>query len=153
MSEGQKQIVYNKTAHRNFEILDRYEAGIALTGSEVKSLREGAVSIQEAYISIFRGEAILIGCQIQPYKFARETETLMNRERKLLLHKTEINKLWVATKHQGMTIVPISFYFKNGKVKLELGLAKGKKLYDKRDDIKSRDAKKDIARAMKYKHR
>lgn len=144
-----KLIANNKKAYHDYFILDTYEAGIALHGTEVKSLRMGKCSIKEAFIRIENGEVFVYGMHISPY----EKGNIFNRDpfrvRKLLLHKKEINKLYGKLKQDGLTLVPLSLYFKGPRVKMELGLCKGKKLYDKRDDMAKRDAQRNIDRAMK----
>ena len=137
-----KLIANNKKAFHDYFIEEKYEAGIALVGTEVKSLRMGKCSIREAYVEIKKGEAFLSGMNISPY----EKGNLFNRDplrtRKLLLHKTEIRKLEQSVAQKGYTIVPLQVYLKKGRVKVEIGLAKGKKLYDKR----AATAKKDLQR-------
>ena len=146
---GEFVVLINKTARRNYEISQVYEAGISLLGPEVKSLREGKAELKEAYIRIVDGEAYLIGCHISPYRFARLEDYVPTRNRKLLLHNKEIRKLQDNVKQKGLTIVPLRIYFKKGRCKLELGLGRGKKLYDKREDIKAKQADLAIKRVMK----
>ena len=148
-SEGIKLIANNKKAYHDYFILEKYEAGIVLHGTEVKSLRMGQCSIKEAFIRIENGEMFIYGMHVSPY----EKGNIFNRDpirpRKLLMHKREILKLYGTLKQEGLTLIPLSLYFKNGRVKVELGLCKGKKLYDKRDDLAKRDAKRTIDRALK----
>ena len=146
---GEFVVLVNKTARRNYEISQVFEAGISLLGPEVKSLREGQAELKEAYIRINDGEAYLIGCHISPYRFARLEDYVATRDRKLLLHRKEIKKLHENVKQKGLTIVPLRIYFKRGRCKLELGLGRGKKLFDKREDIKAKQADLAIKRVMK----
>lgn len=150
--EGQKLIANNKKAFHDYFIKEAYEAGIALAGTEVKSLREGKCSIKEAYINIENGEAYIIGMNISPY----EKGNIFNRDplrvRKLLLHKQEIAKLAGGSKEPGKTIVPLQVYFKNGRAKVEVALVQGKKLYDKREAIAKRDQRREVEREFKVKN-
>ena len=148
--EGRLVIDVNKKARRDYEILDRFEAGIALLGSEVKSIRTGGVSLRDSYIRFKSGECFLVGCHISPYKFSRNDAHDPYRDRKLLLHGREISRLASQVQAKGLTAVPLSIYFNlKGRCKLELGLGKGKKLYDKREDIKEREAKRALDRMRK----
>jgi len=144
--DGIKPIAKNRKARHEFEILDRFEAGLALRGSEVKSLRGGRANLQDAYIRIENGEAWLIGCHISPYPWANRENHDPLRERKLLLHHSEIEKLRRATAERGMTVIPLRLYFKGARVKVEISLARGRKLHDRREAIKTRDAEREIAR-------
>lgn len=144
-----KLIATNKKARHNYHIDDEYEAGIVLVGSEVKAIREGRVSFKDSYADIKRGEVFLRQLHISPYEFAYNANHESMRTRKLLLHSYEIRKLVGKTKEQGYTLVPLKIYFKNDKIKILLGLGKGKKLYDKRDSIKQRDVKRDMDRERK----
>ena len=139
----------NRKAFHEFHILDTFEAGIQLKGSEVKSIREGKASLKQSYIVIRRQEAWLKGCHIASYSHTgfEGHETLRNR--KLLLHKYEIDRIQAKLAEKGLTAVPTKLYFKGGIIKVEFGLAKGKKLYDKRASKKKRDVERDIQRAMK----
>ena len=148
-----KIIKKNKKAFFNYEIIERFEAGIVLVGTEVKSLREGNVNLDEAYGRIKNGEIWLIGAHISEYGKRGYTNHEPKRKRKLLLHKSEIRKLETKVKERGFTLVPLSIYFKGGLVKVEMGLCKGKKLFDKRDSMKKRDARKEIERALSRKNR
>ncbi len=149
MASGIKVIATNKKARHDFFIDDTYEAGIELTGTEVKSIRLGKVNLRDSYAIVKNGELFLLGTHISPY----EKGNIMNRDplrtRRLLMHKKEINKLMGLTTQKGFSLVPLSFYLKNGKVKVEIGLARGKKLYDKRADLKEKAQKRDIEKAMK----
>ncbi len=149
MADYIKLIASNKKARHNYQIDDEYEAGIVLVGSEVKAVREGRVSFQDSYADIKRGEVFLRQLHISLYKFAYNDNHEPMRTRKLLLHKREISKLIGKIKERGYTLVPLKIYFKNDKIKVLLGLGKGKKLYDKRQDIKERDVKRDLARERK----
>ena len=144
-----KTIAQNKKARHDYFVEETYEAGIELCGTEVKSLRAGRVNLKDSWCSIVDGEIFVNGMHISPY----EKGNIFNRDpirpRKLLMHKREILKLYGTLKQEGLTLIPLSLYFKNGRVKVELGLCKGKKLYDKRDDLAKRDAKRTIDRALK----
>ena len=149
---GIKLVANNKKAFHDYFILEKYEAGIALVGTEVKSLRAGKCSIKEAYVRIDNGEVFVVGMNISPY----EQGNIFNRDplrvRKLLLHKSEINKLVGDTAEKGITIMPLQVYFKDGRAKMEIGLAKGKKNYDKRQDIAKKDARREVEREFKVKN-
>ena len=144
-----KLIANNKKAYHDYFILKNYEAGIALHGTEVKSLRQGACSIKEAFIRIENGEIFIYGMHISPYEKGNIFNKDPLRVRKLLLHKKEINKIFGKMKEKGNTVVPLKVYFKDSLVKVEIGLAKGKKLYDKRDDIAKKDQKREAQREFK----
>ena len=146
---GEKIIATNRKAHFNYEILERYEAGLSLVGSEVKSLREGKANLSDAYAIIRNDEAFLLNCHINPYSHANLLNHEPLRTRKLLLHKHEIQKLIGKTQEKGLTLIPLRLYFKKGKAKVELGVAKGKKLYDKRETIKRREINREMEKAMK----
>ncbi|GAB6281508.1 MAG: SsrA-binding protein SmpB [Ignavibacterium sp.] len=148
--DNEKNIVINRKARHEYEILQTYEAGIVLVGSEVKSIREGKVNLIDSYAEIRNGEVFLIGMHISEYKQANIQNHEPLRTRKLLLNKNEIRKLIGKVKEKGLTLIPLRLYFKNGKVKVELGLAKGKKVYDKREDIKRRDFEREQDRKIKY---
>lgn len=141
-----KLIANNKKAYHDYFILDTYEAGIALHGTEVKSLRMGKCSIKESFIRVENGEMFIYGMHISPYEKGNIFNKDPLRVRKLLLHKAEINKMLGKTKEKGMSIVPLKVYFKGSLVKVEIGLAKGKKLYDKRQDIAKKDQKREAER-------
>jgi len=144
-------IAKNKKAWHDYHVLDQFEAGIALHGTEVKSLRQGRVNLKDSWCDIKNGEIFVKGMHISPY----EQGNIFNREpvrvRKLLMHKSQIKHLFDENKKQGLAIIPLSLYFKNGRAKLQIGLCKGKKLYDKREDAARRDAKRDIERSMREK--
>ncbi len=144
-----KVVAKNRKARFNYEILETYEAGIELKGTEVKSVRASKVNLTEGFISIDNGEAFLKQVHISPYEQGNIFNVDPVRVRKLLLHKREIKKLIGETAQKGFTLVPLSMYLKNGKVKLSLGLARGKNTHDKRQDMAKKDAQRNIERAMK----
>ncbi len=147
MSDGVKILIKNKKAYHEYFIEETYEAGIALVGSEVKSIRAGKANIREAFVRIQDGQAFIHGMHISPYEKGSFYNEDPMRIRKLLLHKREIVKLYSTVTQKGLTLVPLAVYLKNGLVKLEIGVARGKKLYDKRQSIAERDAqrKKEMA--------
>ena len=145
-----KLIANNKKAYHDYFILEKYEAGLSLKGTEVKSLRMGKCSIKEAFIRIENGEVFVYGMHISPYEKGNIFNRDPLRERKLLLHRSEIRKIDAKMREKGMTVVPLSVYFKDSLVKMEIGLAKGKKLYDKRDDIAKKDARREAQREFKW---
>ena len=147
-----KMIANNKKAYHDYFILDTYEAGIVLHGTEVKSLRMGKCSIKESFIRIEYGEVFIYGMHISPYEKGNIFNKDPLRVKKLMLHKAEINKLIGKTKEKGMAIVPLKVYFKGSLVKVELGLAKGKKLYDKRQDIAKKDQQREASRDFKIRN-
>ena len=145
-----KLVAGNKKARHEYFIEEVYEAGIVLTGTEIKSVRQGKVSLKESYAKIEKGEIIIYGMNISPYEQGNRFNVDPLRERKLLLHKQEIRKLIGQTTLKGLTIVPLKVYInEEGRAKVEIGLARGKKNYDKREDIAKRDAKRDMDRRMK----
>ena len=150
--ESIKLIANKKKAYQDFFILDTYEAGIALHGTEVKSLRMGKCSIKEAFIRIENSEVFIYGMHVSPYEKGNIFNKDPLRVKKLLLHKAEINKLLGKIKEKGMTVVPLKVYLKGSLVKVEIGLAKGKKLYDKRDDIAKKDQKREAERDFKVRN-
>ena len=149
---GMKLIANNKKAYHDYFILETYEAGIALHGTEVKSLRMGKCSIKEAFIRVENEEVYVYGMHISPYEKGNIFNKDPLRVRKLLLHKSEIRKLLGKTKEKGMTLVPRKVYFKDSLVKVEIGLAKGKKLYDKRQDIAKKDQQREAQRDFKVRN-
>lgn len=149
---GMKLIANNKKAYHDYFILETYEAGIALHGTEVKSLRMGKCSIKEAFIRVENEEVFIYGMHISPYEKGNIFNKDPLRVRKLLLHKYEIRKLLGKTKEKGMTLVPLKVYFKDSLVKVEIGLAKGKKLYDKRQDIAKKDQQREAQRDFKVRN-
>ena len=147
--EKQKIIAKNPTAFHNYTIEDKLEAGIVLTGTEIKSIRQGKVNLKDSYATIRKGECFIYGMHISPYEHGNIYNKDPLRDRKLLLNKREINKLIGKIQAQGYSLVPISLYFKGSLVKLELGICKGKKLYDKRADIAKKDAEMKIKKALR----
>ena len=147
-----KLIANNKKAYHDFFVDDTYETGISLAGTEVKSLRMGKCSIKEAFVRIENGEVIIYGMNISPYEKGNIFNKDPLRPRKLLMHKYEINKLMGKIKEKGMTLVPLKVYFKGSLVKVEIGLARGKKLYDKRQDIAKKDQRREAEKEFKVKN-
>lgn len=150
---GTKSIAQNKKAYHDYFVEESLEAGIELVGTEVKSLRQGRVNLKDSWCAVVAGEMLLNGCHISPYDFGNRFNTDPMRVRRLLLHKREINRLYGLVKQQGYSLIPLSLYFKDSRVKVQLGLCKGKKLYDKRADAAKRDAQRDIERAIKERNR
>lgn len=150
MAEGEKTVVSNRKAFHDYLIEDRFEAGLVLQGSEVKSLREGKGHLREAYASVRNGEALLFGMHITPYSSA-STHVVLDpvRPRKLLLHRDEVVKLEAASQQKGLTLVPLRVYFTHGLAKVELGVARGKKSHDHRQAIAAREASREMDRARK----
>jgi SsrA-binding protein len=144
-----KVVARNRRARHEYDILESIEAGLVLTGTEVKSLRNGKASLEEAYASIDREEVWLFGCDIPEYLQANRMNHVPKRPRKLLLHRREIDKLLSKASQKGMTLIPLKLYFKNGRAKVELSIARGRKLYDKREALKKQDAKRDMDRALR----
>lgn len=153
VKETFKTISQNKKAHHDYFVEESFEAGIELCGTEVKSLRAGRVNLKDAWCSIVNGELFVNGMHISPY----DQGNLFNRDpmrvRRLLMHKREIMRLFGLVKQDGYALIPVSIYFKGSRVKLQVGLCRGKKLYDKRSDMAARDAKRDIQRALKERNR
>lgn len=147
-----KLVANNKKAYHDYFIEEKYECGIALHGTEVKSLRMGKCSIKEAFIRIENGEVFIYGMHVSPYEKGNIFNKDPLRIKKLLMHKHEINKLLGKIKEKGYTLVPLQVYFSNGKAKVEIGLARGKKLYDKREDIAKKDARREAQREFKVKN-
>ena len=146
---SEKIICQNKTARHNYSIADTYEAGIVLLGTEVKSLREGKGNLKDSYALVREGEVYLHDMHIGPYSHGNQSNHDPLRVRKLLLHKREIKKLYGKSREKGLTLVPLKLYFKNGKVKVEIGVGSGKKLYDKREAIKMREYQRDMERGFR----
>ena len=142
-AEGERTLATNRKAFFNYEILERAEAGVSLVGTEVKSIREGGLNFRDSYVEFRGGELFLIGLLVGPYSHGNLQNHPEDRVRKLLLHKREILKLGGKAAERGLTIVPLRAYFKNGRVKLEIGLARGKKSHDKRETIKRKDIERD----------
>lgn len=143
-----KLIAKNPNAHHNYNIKNTIEVGIELTGTEIKSIRNGKINLKDAYAVIKNGEVFVYGIHISPYEFGNIYNKDPLRARRLLLHKHEINKLFGQVQQQGVSLIPVSAYFKGSKVKLELGIGTGKKLYDKREDLKKKDAEMYIKRHL-----
>ena len=147
--EGIKEIASNRKAFHDYFVLERFEAGIELFGTEVKSIRAGQVNLKDSYCTIREGELFVRGMHVSPY----EKGNIFNRDplrvRKLLMHKREISRLYDTVKQDGLSLIPLAIYFKDSKVKVKIGLCKGKKLYDKRADAAKRDAKREIDRGIK----
>ena len=143
----------NRQARRDYEIIDVIEAGIVLLGSEVKSIRAGGANLKESYIRPKNGEMFLVGCHISPYKHSHVEAHEPTREKKLLLHKLEIERLAASVQQKGLTLVPIQLHFKKGRCKLQFGLGKGKKHHDKREDVKKREAEREMERALRARNK
>ena len=150
---NEKVVATNREAYHNFHIIETIECGIALTGTEVKSIREGRCNLKDSYGQIRQGEAWLLNAHISPYSHGNRENHEPTRSRKLLLHKKEINKLSGKAQEKGLTLVPTKMYFKNGRLKLELAVAKGKKLYDKRETEKRREADREARATLKARNR
>jgi SsrA-binding protein len=144
-----KTMASNRKAFHDYFILERFEAGISLSGTEVKSIRLGNLNLKDSFCNVKDGEIFVYGMHISPYDKGNIFNRDPDRDRRLLMHRREILRLWAKVKQEGLTIVPLSVYFKGSRVKLELGLAKGKKLYDKRESQAKRDAARELDRAMK----
>ena len=141
--------IINRKARFNYTIIDEYECGIELKGTEIKSIRRGKVQLKDSYISVYNNEAYIKGMHISPYEFGNIFNHDETRDRKLLLHKKEIRKLYQDTRIKGYTVVPVRLYLSKGLAKLEIALAKGKNLHDKRESQKAKDAKREIEKALK----
>ena len=150
--ETQKLVANNKKAFHDYFIDETYEAGIVLHGTEVKSMRMGKCSIKESFIRVENGEVFVYGMHVSPYEKGNIFNKDPLRVKKLLMHKYEINRLAGKIEEKGYTLVPLQVYFKEGKVKVEIGLARGKKLYDKREDIAKKDARREVEREFKVKN-
>ena len=146
---AEKLIASNKKAFHDYFVLQKFEAGLALTGTEVKSLRDGAANLKDSYVIFKAGEAFLFGAHIAPYTHGNRENHDPERTRKLLLHRREIEKLLIQVTEKGLSIVPLRLYFKGGKVKAEIGVVRGKKQYDKRESEKKREAERETAAAIK----
>lgn len=149
MNDKQKDLVSNRKATFNYEIIETFEAGVVLAGTEIKSLRDNGGSLQDAYIKIINHEVFLVGCHIAPYKYGNIYNHEDRRERKLLMHKREISKLKNASQEKGLALIPLAFYLIKGRAKVKIAVAKGKKVHDKRNSIKERDDLKRINQALK----
>jgi SsrA-binding protein len=148
-----KVIATNRKAYHDYEVLETYEAGLVLRGTEVKSLRESQVNFKDCYAAVDNGEAWLIGCYITPYHHGTDANHDPERRRKLLLHKKEIGRLLGKVAERGLTLIPLRLYFKGGRAKCELGLARGKKLHDKRASLREREAKREMAKEARARQR
>lgn len=151
--QGTKQVTANKKAWHDYFVEEKCEAGIELAGTEVKSIRQGQINLKDSYCTFKDGELFVRGMHISPYEKGNIFNKDPLRVRRLLMHKKEIANLFGKTKQDGYSLIPLSVYFKNSRVKIELGLCKGKKLHDKRDSIAARDAKREMDRAMKERNR
>jgi SsrA-binding protein len=149
MAAGEHAVATNRRARHEYSILDRYEAGLVLAGTEVKSLRDGKATLQQAYADVRDGEAWLVGLHVPEYGQGNRANHDPDRPRKLLLHRREIDQLYGRVRERGFTVVPTKLYFRDGRVKGELALARGKELHDKRRDIAARDARRQIERELK----
>lgn len=149
---GEQTIAVNRQARHNYFIDEIYEAGLILVGSEVKSLRDGKANLKDGFARIQKGEAFLLNIHISPYAGANRFNHEPTRTRKLLLHSREIERLTGKTKERGFTLIPLRLYFKNGRAKVELGLARGKKLYDKRETLRRKEAQREVERSIKGRH-
>jgi SsrA-binding protein len=145
----EKLICANKRARRNYAIDETYEAGMVLVGTEVKALRQGKANLKDSYARIKGGEVFLVDSHISPYSHGNQFNHDPDRTRKLLMHKREIRKLYGKIRERGFTLIPLRMYFKDGKAKVEMGLGKGKKLYDKREDLKKRAMEREVERSFK----
>jgi SsrA-binding protein len=150
---GDRVISTNRRAFHDYTILETFEAGLVLRGTEVKSLRESQVNFKDCYAAIDNNEAWLIGCYITPYHHGTDANHDPERRRKLLLHRREIGRLLGKVAERGLTLIPLRLYFKDGRAKLELGLARGKKLYDKREAIRERDERRNTAQEIRDRQR
>ena len=145
-----KIVATNRKAYHDYEVLETYEAGIVLKGTEVKSAKQGRINLKDSYAKIENGEIFLFNAHISPYTHGNVYNHDPRRTRKLLLHKKEIMRLYGKVKEKGLTLIPLKAYIKNGKIKIEVGLCKGKKVYDKRAEIKKRDLEREMRYEMKY---
>ena len=148
-ASGEKDICVNRRARHDYFIEESYEAGLVLQGSEVKSLRDGKANLMDSYARIDKGELFLVNAHISPYFAASQFNHDPTRKRKLLLHKQEVRRLTGKVKERGLTLIPLRLYFKNGRAKVELGLARGKKMYDKRETLRKRVAQREVERSLK----
>jgi len=150
MSKPSNDLVSNRRATYDYEILETFETGIVLLGTEIKSLRDNGGTLQEAYVKVINDELWLIGCNIAHYRFGNIHNHVEKRDRKLLMHKREIQKLKASTQEKGLTLIPLGLYLKNGRVKVKIATAKGKKTFDKRASTKESEAKRQMQKAVKY---
>src|SRR6059036_849526 len=147
--DGDRNVASNRRARHEYEILETIETGLVLRGTEVKALRDGLVNFKDAYATIRNGEAWLTGCHISPYSHGTDANHNPERDRKLLLHRREINRLTGKIAERGLTLIPLRIYFKSGRAKLEIGLARGKKLHDKRSTLRERETRREMDRAVR----
>ncbi len=148
-NEGIKPVAQNKKAYHDYFILEKYEAGIELFGTEVKSVRAGKINLKDSWCHVRNGEIFAMGMHISPYEQGNIFNRDPMREKKLLMHKKEIKQLYAKIKQEGLTVIPLTVYFKNGRAKLEIGLCKGKKLYDKREAAAQKEAGRKVERGMR----
>ncbi len=151
--EGERLLVTNRKAFFEYEILDRLEAGVCLAGTEVKSVREGGLSFRDAYVEPRENALVLVDCHIAPYSHGNLLNHEPGRSRRLLLHKREIERLTMRVVERGLTLIPLRAYLKNGRVKIEIGLARGKKIHDKRQAIRRREQETETRRALRMRQR
>jgi SsrA-binding protein len=150
---GEKLICNNKKAYHDYFIEEKFEAGLVLQGTEVKSLRAGKANLNDSFMLVRDGEAFLHNLNISAYEFGNRMNHQPDRNRKLLLHRSQIDHLYSKIREKGLSVVPLRLYFKDGLVKVEIGLAKGKKLYDKREDLKTKDSQREMSQALKARNR
>jgi SsrA-binding protein len=150
---GEKLICNNKKAYHDYFIEEKFEAGMVLQGTEVKSLRSGKANLNDSFMMVRNGEAFLHNLNISSYEFGNRQNHQPDRQRKLLLHRKEIDRMYGRIREQGYSAVPLKLYFKDGLVKVEIGLAKGKKLYDKREDMKKKDTQRELSQVLKSRNR
>lgn len=150
---GEKLICNNKKAYHDYFIEEKLEAGLVLQGTEVKSLRAGKANLNDSFMLVREGEAFLHNLNISQYEFGNRANHQPDRSRKLLLHRHEIDRLYGKIREKGLSVIPLRLYFKDGLVKVEIGLAKGKKLYDKREDMKKKDSQRELSQALKNRNR
>jgi SsrA-binding protein len=150
---GEKLICSNKKAYHDYFIEEKLEAGLVLQGTEVKSLRAGKANLSDSFMLVRDGEAYLHNLTISHYEFGNRQNHQPDRNRKLLLHRGEINRLYGKIREKGLSVIPLRLYFKDGLVKVEIGLGKGKKMYDKREDLKAKDSHREVAQALKTRNR
>lgn len=149
-THGQKMVASNRKAFHDYHIMEKYEAGIALTGTEVKSIRQGQINLKDSFVRIRGGEAYLVRAHISPYHRGNRENHEPLRDRKLLLHRREINRLTGKIQERGLTVIPLNVYFITGRAKIEIAVAKGKKLYDKRESKRRKTIDREVRAAMKY---
>ncbi|HET7380146.1 MAG TPA: SsrA-binding protein SmpB [Gaiellales bacterium] len=149
MTEEQRVVATNRRARHEYEILETFEAGLVLRGTEVKSLRAGTVNFKDSYVTVRNNEAWLVGCHVSPYSHGTDANHEPERDRKLLLHAREITRLVGKIAEKGLTVVPLKLYFKQGRIKLEIGLARGKKLHDKRATLRERETRREMEKAAR----